>query len=149
MLTRLPGPHSLLNIWLLDAIAEGCEEVRFRRVLGRYEMWWVLNGERLDMVLSLHRYVRRFANVLWRLAHWRPGPVRWAGRALRRFGTVTERGAFDIPVGQFMVAASYWAVWRWGRVEEMAIALGDSTALVASGIARMACEMAWFSPLDE
>ena len=145
MLTRTPGPRSLLNYWLLGVISQGFDELRFRRIQDGYEMWGVAKGVRQDMVLSLPGYVRRFADVLWRHAHGRPGLVRWVGRSVRRLGTVTERGEFDLPVGPvFVVSVSYRVGWRQGRVDELVIALGDFAALLESGIVQVECELAYW-----
>jgi hypothetical protein len=150
MLNRPPGPRSILNIWLLMAVSDGCEEIRFRQLRGGYEMWWLVNGARYDGVPPLPGYVRRFANILWQLSHGGPGLGPRVRQFVRRLGSVTERGVFDLPVGpEFVVAVSHRAVWWLGRVAELAINLGESAALSVSGIAKGECEMAWHGPLSE
>jgi hypothetical protein len=113
-------------------------------------MWEMVKGVRYDAVPPLPGYVRRFAGILWRFAHRRPGVGRWLWRFVRRLGSVTERGGFDLPVGpEFVVALSYRVVWRRGRVAELDIVFGGAAALSASGIAKAEYDLAWYEPLSE
>lgn len=145
MVNRPPGPWYTLKMWLLTAISDGCEAVRFRQVRGMYEMQWVVNGETHEGIPPEPWIVRRFPNILWRFAHGRPGLAQRVGRFGRRLGTATEGGVFDLPVGpDFVVAVSYRAAWQRGGVSELEIALGDGTALSASGIAKLACDLALY-----
>jgi hypothetical protein len=110
MLLRPPGPRSTLKLWLLSAISSGCQEIRFRRVRGGYETWWLIKGARYDDVPPPPGYVRRFVGILGQFAHGRPGLLQRGRRFVRRLGSVTERGVFDLPVGpEFVVAVSYQA----------------------------------------
>jgi hypothetical protein len=150
MLKRPPGPRSTLNFCLLMALSDGCEEIRIRRAGRGYEMWELVKGVRYDAVPPTPGYVRRFASILWRSSRGRPGLPRWLWRFVRRLGSVTESGGFDLPVGpEFIVALSYRAVWQWGRVAELDIVLGESAALTASGIAKAEYDFAWYEPMSE
>jgi hypothetical protein len=150
MFTHPPGPRSALKIDLLMAISDGCEEIRYRRVRGGYEMCWLVKGTEFGSAALRSGSVRHFAGILWQLAHGRLGLAQRTRRFVRRFGGVVERGVFDFPVGpEFVVTVSYTATWCRGRMSELAIVLGASAALVASGIARLEYDLAWHGSLRQ